>query len=136
MWARVIRLVAIIAVSMFLGYLIGTMQTGSAILHEPQAQSPFLVSDLSIEPKVVRPGEAVTIMVTVTNRHYTWGIYSLILQLNGKRVEEKQANLVAGGTQEVSFLVTRDDPGRYQVFINGLSGSFEVVGKAVTAREY
>lgn len=130
MLARAIRLAGIIAASIFLGYLIGTMHSGSTILHEPQAQSPFLVSDLSIQPKEARPGEVVTIMVTVASRHYSWGIYSLVLQVNGKSVEEKQANVAAGGTQEVSFLVKRNDPGRYRVFINGLSGSFQVVRKA------
>ena len=96
MWARAIRLAAIIVASIFLGYLIGTMHAGSTVL--PQTQSPFLVSDLSIQPKEVWPGEVVTIMVTVTNRHYSWGIYSLVLQVNGKSVEEKQANVAAGGT--------------------------------------
>ncbi len=130
MWARAIRLAGIIAASVFLGYLIGTMHAGSTISPEPQVQSPFLVSNLSIQPKEVRPGEVVTIKVTVTNRHYSWGIYSLVLQVNGESMEGKQANVATGGAQEVSFSVMRNNPGRYRVFINGLSGSFEVVGKA------
>ena len=91
------------------------------------ARSPFLVTDLSIQPAVVQPNEIVTITVSVANTHNTWGIYSLVLNINGVREAEKQANVDAGGTQDVSFSVTREKPGKYAVFINGLSGSFTVV---------
>ena len=126
MWARALRLLGIIAASIFLGYMIGIMQLGTAISDEP-ARSPFLVSELSIQPKEARPDEVVTVTVTVTNTHHTWGIYSLVLKIKGQREMQKQANVDAGGSQEVSFLVTRNDPGRYRVFINGLSDSFKVV---------
>lgn len=126
MWARALRLAIIIAASIFLGYLLGTMQAGNGI-SGPPAQSPFLVSDLSIQPTEARPNELVTVTVTVTNRHHTWGIYSLVLQIDGERAEQKQANVDAGDSQDVSFSVIRKDLGRYRVFINGLSGSFTVV---------
>ena len=54
-------------------------------------------------------------------------IGSLVLKINGVKEVEKQANVDAGSSQDVSFSVTREDPGRYTVFINGLSGSFTVV---------
>ncbi len=73
MWARALRLLGIIAASIFLGYMIGIMQLGTAISDEP-ARSPFLVSELSIQPKEARPDEVVTITVTVINTHHTWGL--------------------------------------------------------------
>ena len=91
------------------------------------SQSPFRVEDLSIQPAEVRPNEVVTITVSVTNTHDTWGIYSLVLEINGVEEAGSQANVDAGGTQDVSFNVTRKDAGSYSVFINGLSGSFTVV---------
>jgi len=36
----------------------------------------------------------------------------------------------ARSIEDVSFNVAREEAGRYAVFINGLSGSFEVVRKA------
>jgi hypothetical protein len=39
---------------------------------------------------------------------------------------EKQADVDAGSSQNVSFTVTRESPGRYFVFVNSLSGSFTV----------
>ena len=104
---------------------------GPAGFIEPQfwgsAQSPFLVKNLSIQPKKVQPNEVVTIIVSVTNTHDTWGIYSLVLNINGAKEAETQANVDAGATEYVSFEVTRKEPGRYSVFINGLSDSFTVV---------
>ena len=91
------------------------------------AQSPFRVENLSIEPSEVQPNEVVTITVSVTNTHDTWGIYSLELKINGVEEAESQANVDADSTEDVSFKVTKKDPGRYSVFINGLSGSFDVV---------
>ena len=97
---------------------------------EKSAQSPFLVKNLSIQPAEVRPNEVVIITVSVTNTHDTWGIYSLVLSINGVGEAESQANVDAGGTQDVSFTVTRQDPSKYRVFVNGLSGSFSVVAPA------
>ena len=85
------------------------------------------MKNLSIHPAEVQPNEVVTITVSVTNTHETWGIYSLVLKINGVREAEKQADVDAGGTQDVSFNVKRQNPGKYRVFVNGLSGSFTVV---------
>lgn len=136
MWARAFRLVAIVVVLVFLGYLIGSsgMVPGVAVLLRSPATSPFIVSDLSIQPAEVQPNEIVTITVSVTNTHDTWGIYHLGLTINGIREEEKQATVDAGGSRDVSFGVTREEPGRYAVFINGLSGSFTVVAPAPPPR--
>ena len=92
-----------------------------------EARSPFLVKNLYIQPAKVQPNEVVTITVSVTNTHDTWGICNLVLKINGEKEVETQANVDAGGTQDVSFSVTRENPGRYTVFTNGLSGNFTVV---------
>ncbi len=94
-----------------------------------QATSGFLVTDLSIEPTEVEPNDPVTITVLVANTHDTWGIYSLVLQINGVKEAGQEANVAAHGSERISFSVARQEPGKYRVFINGLSGSFSVVGK-------
>ena len=120
MLRRVLILSGLVLVSLFLVSLVGRSCT-------PSAQSPFLVKNLSIQPTKAQPDEVVTITVSVTNTHHTWGIYSLVLKINGVEEAHKQANVDAGGTQDVSFSVTRAKPGKYAVFINGLSGSFSVI---------
>lgn len=131
MWSRILRLVGLVAVAVFLGYLIGS-NAGLGIGAPPPSSSPFVVSDLSIQPAVAQPDQAVTVTVTVTNSHHTWGIYSLMLEVNGVKEAEAQANVGAGDSQEVSLTVRREVPGRYAVFINGLSGSFTVVQPPAT----
>ena len=66
---------------------------------EPKVEgSGFLVTDLSIQPAEAQPSETVTITVSVTNTHDTWGIYSLVLKINGIKEAEKQANVNAGSS--------------------------------------
>lgn len=77
------------------------------------------------KPSALADGVVTT--VSVVNTHDTWGIYSLVLKINGEKEAEKQANVNAGSSQDVSFRVMREDPGNYTIFINGLSGRFTVV---------
>ena len=129
MWARAFRLLGIVLVSVFLGYLIGSnsMQP-EAVMAPPPPASGFLVENLSIQPAEVQPNEMVAITVSVANTYDTWGIYSLVLEINGVKEEQKQATVDAGSSQDVSFSVMRQDSGTYTVFINGLSGRFTVAG--------
>ena len=126
MWARLFRLLGIVLALMLLGYQIGCTLPKAASL--PQSGSGFLVTNLSIQPKEVEPNEVVTITVSVANTHDTWGIYNLVLKINGVEEAQKQATVDAGSSQDVSFSLTRENPGSYSVFINGLSGGFTLVG--------
>jgi uncharacterized membrane protein len=126
MWARALRLLGIIAASVFLGYLIGNMQPDTEVCYGQSVECPFVLSGLSIQPQEARPDEAVTISVTVTNRYQKRGIYDLVLQINGDKEDEAQVDVDAGDSQDISFTVTRNDTGSYQVFLNGLISSFEV----------
>jgi len=47
--------------------------------------------------------------------------------INGVKEAEKSVTVAAGGSQSVSFSVTREDAGTYSVVVDGLSGSFTVV---------
>lgn len=136
-----LRILGIAAALVFLGYFIATNCMPSEEVGTPSApaSSPFLVHDLSIKPAQVQRGETVTITVTVTNTHDSWGLYSLVLMINGLREAEKQATVGAGSSQEVSFSVVREEPGNYAVFINGVSGSFSIVatlGQGSESSEY
>jgi len=126
MWARALRLSVIVVVSVYVGYLTGCDGLGVTSPPDPEVQSPFVVADLSIQPAEAQPNETVNITVSVTNTYHTWGIYSLVLKIDGVKEAEKQAEVSAGTTEEVNFAITRERPGRYSVFINGLSGTFRV----------
>jgi len=126
MWARTFGLAAVLLLSLGIVYVVAQGVSDRDLLSRP-AQSPFVLSNLSIQPAKARPNEPVTVTVSVANTYHTWGIYSLVLQINGIREAEAQANVDAGGSQDVSFTVVRSEPGRYSVFINGLRGSFMVI---------
>ena len=127
MLVRALRLLGIVGAPVFIGYVIGGFGTQpDAVTRLSQSGSGFLVANLSIQPAEVQPNEVVTITVSVANTHDTLGIYSLVLKINGVKEAEKQATIDAGSSQDVSFSVTKENTGRYSVFINGLSGSFTV----------
>lgn len=104
---------------------------GSSVEPTTGASSPgpFLVADLSVRPEEVQPNEIVTITVSVANTHDTWGICNLVLIINGVKEAEEQATVATGTSQEVSFLVAREEPGNYNIFVNGLSGTFTVLDR-------
>jgi len=91
------------------------------------------VSNLSIQPAEAEPEEAVTITVSVANTGGTEGSYTVVLDINGVKEAEKSITVAAGGSESVSFSVTREEVGSYTVAVDGLSSSFTVVAPAPPA---
>lgn len=83
-------------------------------------------SGLVVQPAKAQPNEPVTVTISVTNNHNTWGIYGLVLKINGVQEAQTQVEVNAGATEKASFVVARERPGRYSLFINGLSGTLYV----------
>ncbi len=90
----------------------------------------FTTTKFVITPPVAEMGQVVTISVTVSNSGDLAGTYELTLEINDTVVETKTVEVTGGDRQPVSFEISRDRAGTYQVDINGLSGSF-VVGERV-----
>ena len=72
----------------------------------------------------------VNITLSVANTGETEGSYSVVLKINGVKEAEKSITLAPGKSQNVSFSVTKAEAGSYSVAVEGLSGSFTVVGAA------
>ena len=86
------------------------------------------VSNLTVSPIKVEPGENVSITVDV----YNVGAgkarsYGLCLLVNGAYEQCKYLNLNVGENATISFSVKRDIEGSYSVKLEGLSGAFQVV---------
>jgi hypothetical protein len=96
----------------------------------PLASAAFSVSNLSVQPAQVQPGEAVTIAVSVANHDGVEGSYNLALSVNGVEQDTKDVTIAAGGSEAVTFSVAKEEVGSYTVAIDGLSGSFDVVAPA------
>ena len=97
--------------------------TGSFTVVAPAA---FSVSDLSLQPAQVKPGEAVTISASVANTGGEPGSYTVVLKIDGVKEAEKTVTIAAGESLDVSFSVTKEEADTYTVTVDGLSGSFTV----------
>lgn len=86
----------------------------------------FSTKNLVINPAEVNVNKSVIISVTVTNTGEVEGSDTVKLIINGT-VEETKEIIVAGGvSQAVSFTVSKDMAGAYDVEINGQIGEFTV----------
>ncbi len=96
------------------------------------AAAVFSTSALSVSPLQTGVGETVTVSVLVTNTGELEGSYSLSLAINGAIVETREITM-ADGSQTVTFSTTVDEAGIYSVEVNGLTGSFEVMGSLASS---
>ena len=81
-------------------------------------------------PAEVKPGEAVTVTVTITNTGGVEGVYTLVLEVNGNKEATQEIAVAAGGVESVSFKVNKQEAETYTLDVNGLTGSFKVVASA------
>ncbi len=98
------------------------------------APALFTLSKLSITTSVtryyenvsyvVRTGEEALITVDVTNNGGQPGSYTAILIINGEERDRKEVALEPGQTGTVSFTITDNEPGTYDVVIGNLAGDF------------
>ncbi len=110
---------------------IATTWTGNSV-HVSGTASPSLkVGELSVTPAQIKPGEEVTITVSVANTGGTEGSYPAKLKINGEQEASKNITVAAGSSQTVTFTTTRQAIGDYTVEVNGLSGTFAVAEAAL-----
>ena len=95
--------------------------------HTPPTPKPaeFILSDLSITPDEVEPGEEVTITFTVTNVGEEKGTCTVTLSVEGEPIT-MEVTLEGGKSETVEFKFTPEAEGTYDVEVDGLTGSFTV----------
>jgi len=106
--------------------LSGSFNVAEPVVPPTPEPAVFSVKDLIIKPTEVQPKEAVTITASVTNTGGTEGSYTVILKINGVKEAEKSVTIAAGGSQDVAFSVTKEEPGSHTVTVDGLSSNFTV----------
>ncbi|MFB0499862.1 MAG: PGF-pre-PGF domain-containing protein [Candidatus Hadarchaeaceae archaeon] len=90
------------------------------------AQAEFELSNLVIDPSEVGPGETITISIVVTNVGELEGTYTVTLKINNVVEATEDVTLAGGATETVTFTVSRDVEGTYNVEVDGLTGTFVV----------
>jgi hypothetical protein len=86
----------------------------------------FNVSNLNINPATVQPGGPVNVSASVTNLGSAEGSYRAVLTVNGINEAEKVINLAPQASQTVTFSVTKNTVGQYQISIGNQKGNLTV----------
>jgi uncharacterized membrane protein len=103
----------------------------------PIASLPdFRVSNLSVTPPEVTPGEEVTILATASNVGGGAGSHTAVLRINGATEATETVTLEGGQSTTVSFQVTRNHPGSYNIELDGLTDTFTVREASLIPPEY
>lgn len=89
-------------------------------------EAAFEMSSLQITPSEPVIGESVIITVDIHNSGDLEGAHAVSLRINGVTLDTKDVIVRGGATETVSFVVSEDTPGIYNVEVDGLIGTFEV----------
>jgi uncharacterized cupredoxin-like copper-binding protein len=92
----------------------------------PLVPANFSVRNLVIAPERAKQGEKINISAIVTNSGEVAGTYSLELKLKGAIETTEEITLNPGESQKVTFGITKNTPGFYNVELEGLTGRFVV----------
>jgi len=103
----------------------GGVTMGSTI--RPFLPPMFEIPSATVSATKASPGEQVEVIATITNKGGSNGTTKVILYVNGQEADSKGIALASGQSTPISFKVSRNDPGTYQVYVNGTSaGTFTV----------
>jgi uncharacterized cupredoxin-like copper-binding protein len=92
----------------------------------PLVPANFSVRNLVIAPERAKQGEKINISAIVTNSGEVAGTYSLELKLKGAIETTEEITLNPGESQKVTFGITKNTPGFYNVELDGLTGRFVI----------
>jgi phosphodiesterase/alkaline phosphatase D-like protein len=105
----------------------GSSVTGTATTTQPVPLPNIQVQSASLSVSKVSPGTPVTVTANVANRGTVNGSTRLKLYVNGEEDSSQGVTVESGGNRPVYFTVTRNQPGTYDVYIDGAqAGSFTV----------
>jgi len=95
----------------------------------PSAQ--FEVTSLDINPAEVTVGETANISARVTNTGRAGGVYYATLSVDGEKIGTKDINIEPGSTQTVTFSLSKDKAGTYEIGIGKRSAMLTVTAKLI-----
>ena len=85
---------------------------------------------LNAQPQQAVANQEVTIFGNIANRGDMDGNYQAVLKINGKVEATKSGTISGNKATPLEFIVYRDEPGTYQVDLNGQTTYFTVAGSA------
>ena len=97
---------------------------------EVRKAQDFKVTYLTITPQEIFAGGSATVRATVENTGTASGDYHAALMVNGEVADTKTIpfyKLAVGAKAPVSFLITRDEPGVYEIKVGEMVGTLKVM---------
>jgi hypothetical protein len=86
----------------------------------------FVTGHINLEPPQMNIGEETTVRVKILNVGEAEGTQAVSLIVDGAVEQTKQLSLKGESSEEISFRLTVQEPGRYTLSVNGLSEILEV----------
>lgn len=88
--------------------------------------NPVELSNLTVKPLQAAPGEDIRVQAEVSNVSEERSTAVISLSIDGEVEATRTLTLESGATETVTFVVTRDTPGTYEVAIGNLTQQFTV----------
>jgi hypothetical protein len=105
----------------------GSSGSVSSITSTQPVVNPTFIVQSALLSSSQTSGEPVTVRATVANTSTVNGVTKVRLYVNGQLDSEQAVTVTSGKQTPVSFTVSRNEPGTYQVYVNGTpAGSFTV----------
>jgi hypothetical protein len=115
----------------------GSHGSGAVVVSSPPALTPtvnlpnILPQSAGISTTHVKPGESLTVTAVMANKGNAAGTAAVKLYINGREDATQGITVNGGSTAPVSFTVSRNEPGTYSVYVNGMPADrFTVDGTA------
>jgi len=81
----------------------------------------------SVSARTVAPGTPITVTADIINKSTVNGSKKITLYVNGQEETAQGITVNSGGSSQLTFYVTRSEPGDYSVYVDGVpAGSFKV----------
>ncbi|UCH50811.1 MAG: hypothetical protein JSV54_07290 [Chloroflexota bacterium] len=87
----------------------------------------FVITSHSITPNPAKVGENVEIKIEVQNLGEAEGTYSASLTIDREIIETKQTVLDGGAKEIISFILSRNSPGTYEIEINEVRDAIKII---------
>jgi len=103
--------------------------TGSFTVEEPEPEpepANIVYHSVAVSPSSVEAGNPVTVTVTLDNTGELIGTETVELYVNDVLEDSETTSVVGGGTDSVTFQVTKDTAGSYTVEAGGETATFTV----------
>ena len=97
----------------------------------PSCGAKFELSSLTVSPAEIGVGGTTFVILKVQDTGPKAGAYVAVLKVNGQEVDRQQVALGAGGSQTITFALSENSAGSYQISVGTLNAVLSVVKNPV-----